>query len=432
MRLRAPLQEIVRPLLEYRILLSLGLSTACGIVLNTLYPINQANPLLRLISLERPPIYLGLVRSYDLFLYSTPFLFFSMIFSLMYVHIYRKELGQGAGTLPPCPDPRTRQELSLVLGEVHRQLVQRPSPTPRWLSIPERGLYTGIASFGSIGSGKTMGLILPAMRQLFAYRANDPERRLSGIVLEVKGDLCRQLQRILQGCGREEDYVEISLDGDIRYNPLNNSLDAYAQAFNIASIITSIWGKGKEPFWQQSYTDHTGDDDRHHGMGIVVEYAGRSGKPQWIAPAPFKWNYAKFGNAEAPSQTPDEVFDMTFAKDNAALEGFNRWTINGASYPLDQMMAGPSFHLKEGKRYRLRMRNASDDIHPIHLHRHTFEISRIAGQPTSGVLKDVVMVGGFQEAEIDFTADNPGLTLFHCHQQLHMDYGFMSLFDYAG
>ena len=60
---------------------------------------------------------------------------------------------------------------------------------------------------------------------------------------------------ILQECGREQDYVEVSLDGDIRYNPLNNDLDPYAQAFNIASIITSIWGKGKEPFWQQSYTD---------------------------------------------------------------------------------------------------------------------------------------------------------------------------------
>ena len=174
----------------------------------------------------------------------------------------------------------------------------------------------------------------------------------------------------------------------------------------------------------------TSDDDRRHGMGIVVEYGGRSGKPQWIAPPAFSWNYAKFGRASAPMQAPDEVFDMTFAKDNAALEGFNRWTINGQSYPMDQMAANPSFHLTEGKRYRLRMRNASDDIHPIHLHRHSFELSRFAGQPTSGVLKDVVMVGGYQEAEIDFTADNPGLTLFHCHQQLHMDYGFMSLFDY--
>jgi FtsP/CotA-like multicopper oxidase with cupredoxin domain len=172
------------------------------------------------------------------------------------------------------------------------------------------------------------------------------------------------------------------------------------------------------------------DDDRHHGLGVVVEYGGHSGKPQWIAPHPFHWNYARFGHAEPRSQTPDQVIDMTFAKDNAAIDGFNRWTINGVSYPLDQMMATRAFHLNAGKRYRLRMRNASDDIHPIHLHRHTFELARVAGQPTSGVLKDVVMVGGYQETEIDFTADNPGLTLFHCHQQLHMDYGFMSLFDY--
>jgi FtsP/CotA-like multicopper oxidase with cupredoxin domain len=77
------------------------------------------------------------------------------------------------------------------------------------------------------------------------------------------------------------------------------------------------------------------------------------------------------------------------------------------------------------------MRNASDDIHPIHLHRHTFELTSYAGKPMSGLLKDVVMLGGYQEAEIDFVANNPGLTLFHCHQQLHMDFGFMTLFDYV-
>ena len=49
----------------------------------------------------------------------------------------------------------------------------------------------------------------------------------------------------------------------------------------------------------------------------------------------------------------------------------------------------------------------------------------------SGLMKDVVMVGGYQEVSVDFVADNPGLTLFHCHQQLHMDFGFMTLFDYA-
>jgi hypothetical protein len=248
------LQKTIRPLVEHRFLLSLGLSTACGIVLNSIFPMNVANPLLRLIALERPPVFHGLVWSYNLFLYSTPFLAFSMIFSLLYVHLYRTESEFAAGALPPYPDPHTRTELSLVIGEVHRQLVPKPSPAPQWLSIPERGLYTGIASFGSIGSGKTYGLILPAMRQLFAYRANDPARRLSGIVLEVKGDLCRQLQRILKWCGREQDYVEVSLNGDIRYNPLNNDADAYAQAFNIASVIVAIWGKGREPFWRVSRT----------------------------------------------------------------------------------------------------------------------------------------------------------------------------------
>ena len=60
-----------------------------------------------------------------------------------------------------------------------------------------------------------------------------------------------------------------------------------------------------------------------------------------------------------------------------------------------------------------------------------YKLTRVAGQATSSVIKDVVMVGGFQEVEIDVVADNPGLTLFHCHQQLHMDFGFMSLFEYV-
>ena len=82
----------------------------------------------------------------------------------------------------------------------------------------------------------------------------------------------------------------------------------------------------------------------------------------------------------------------------------------------------PMFHFRNGGRYRLRMRNASDDIHPIHLHRHLLELTKVAGKSTSGVMKDVVMLGGYQEMEIDVVADNPGLTLFHCHQQLHMDF----------
>jgi FtsP/CotA-like multicopper oxidase with cupredoxin domain len=175
----------------------------------------------------------------------------------------------------------------------------------------------------------------------------------------------------------------------------------------------------------------TSDDDRRHGMGIVIEYANRKGKPQWATPPKFRWDYTMFGKPQAPAHSPDETFEIVFAKDNAAVDGFNRWTINGASYPMANTPATPAFHLREGHRYRIRMRNESDDVHPVHLHRHTFELTDIMGRVTSGVMKDVAMLGGYQTLSVDFTANNPGLTLFHCHQQLHMDFGFMTLFDYV-
>ncbi len=171
------------------------------------------------------------------------------------------------------------------------------------------------------------------------------------------------------------------------------------------------------------------DDDRGHGMGIVVEYAGQKGTPVWTPPKPFHWNYARFAKTTGVAPEPDEVIEMTFAKRNAADGGFNSWSINDKVFSNDAMTA--PYHLRQGRRYRLRMRNASDDIHPVHLHRHSFELTKLGGKPLSGIMKDVVMVGGYQEMEIDFVADNPGLTLFHCHQQLHMDFGFMTLFGYA-
>jgi len=46
-------------------------------------------------------------------------------------------------------------------------------------------------------------------------------------------------------------------------------------------------------------------------------------------------------------------------------------------------------------------------------------------------MKDVLLVDSQTRAEVEFTANHPGATLFHCHQQNHMDLGFMLLFDYA-
>jgi FtsP/CotA-like multicopper oxidase with cupredoxin domain len=171
------------------------------------------------------------------------------------------------------------------------------------------------------------------------------------------------------------------------------------------------------------------DDDRARGMGIVVEYADRTGKPRWVKPKPFLWDYTVFGKPTETSAVPDEIIEMTFVMRNAAAHGFNLWTINGEAFSMETMR--PLFKISEGRRYRLKFRNGSDDVHPLHLHRHSFELTRVAGKATSGIVKDVVNLGAFQELEVDFVADNPGRTLFHCHQQMHMDFGFMALFDYV-
>jgi FtsP/CotA-like multicopper oxidase with cupredoxin domain len=213
----------------------------------------------------------------------------------------------------------------------------------------------------------------------------------------------------------------VALDG----NPVPTPAEAPVLWLGTAERVSAIVEMRHPGVWVMG---DLAADDRRRGMGVVVEYAGRKGKPRWLPPKQSSWDYTRFGRPGAPVPAADETFEMTFAKNNAARDGFNEWTINGVAFS-DKSAA--VLRLREGRRYRLKMRNASDDVHPIHLHRHSFELIRVGGRPTAGVLKDVVMLGGYQEMEVDFVADNPGLTLFHCHQQLHMDFGFMALFDYV-
>jgi FtsP/CotA-like multicopper oxidase with cupredoxin domain len=217
-------------------------------------------------------------------------------------------------------------------------------------------------------------------------------------------------------------FKVVELDG----NPVPNPSEVPVLWIGTADRICAIVEMKHPGNWIMG---DLSDDDRGNGMGIEIAYENHKGKAQWITPKPYKWDYTIFGESNAIAREPDEIIEMLFAKQNAADKGFNRWTINGIAFDMSTMPT--MFHLKEGKRYRLHMRNASDDIHPMHLHRHSFELTKIDGKRTAGIMKDVVMLGGFQEIDIDFTADNPGLTLFHCHMQLHMDFGFMALFDYV-
>ena len=246
---------MMQRVLESRSFVAAVFAMATGVYLFYAHPFPEHPVFLQVISMRAPHAFLSFKYLYIVFLFTTPYMGYSAAFSGLYIFTLKAGRRVTAGRLPHYPDPRRRNELFLVVGEVHNPRKPLPSENPYWLTIPEKGLFTGIAIFGAVGSGKTSCCIYPFAEQVLSYKASDKKKRIGGLILEVKGDFCRKAREILERHGRPEDYIEISLDSEYRYNPLHNNLDAYALAFNIASLLNNLFGKGKEPFWQQAYTN---------------------------------------------------------------------------------------------------------------------------------------------------------------------------------
>jgi FtsP/CotA-like multicopper oxidase with cupredoxin domain len=124
------------------------------------------------------------------------------------------------------------------------------------------------------------------------------------------------------------------------------------------------------------------DADRGHGMGIVMEFAGSDGKPQWTTPKPSHWDYSMFGRKPAGLVRPDQTIELLIVKHNPALEGFNQWTLDGVAFSMQTMR--PLYKVQTGRGYRVKIRNGSDDIHPMHLHRHSSRWCKSAANRRQG------------------------------------------------
>jgi len=239
----------------------------------------------------------------------------------------------------------------------------------------------------------------------------------------------RVLMRLLNASATENvvlalpghKFTIIAMDG----NPVPNPKPVEVLSLAVAERVDAIVEMNSPGVW---VLGSILPKAREMGLGIVVEYAAKKGAPVWKDPAPAEWDYTQFANTVATTHVPDETFTLTF-RDNGPKPGskFDTWAINNRSWPdIDPLM------VEAGKRYRLVFRNGSGDQHPMHLHRHTFEVTQIGSKPINGLMKDVINVMPLDTVEVDFVADNPGDTLMHCHQQLHMDYGFMQLIKYKG
>jgi len=214
-------------------------------------------------------------------------------------------------------------------------------------------------------------------------------------------------------------FTVISLDGNPVAVPRTVGVLSLGPAERVDAIVTmdapGVWILGE-----------LDDAIRSNGLGVVVEYENRSETPQWVGPhAATPWDYTLFGS---PGKLPEaaEMIPLVFRRKFAGNNWVDHWTINNKEYPKTDPIL-----VRNNTRYRLRFDNQSDEDHPVHLHRHTFELTQFAGKSTAGVFKDVVVVPRRNAVEVDFLANHPGLTLFHCHQQLHMDFGFMTLLRYV-
>ena len=221
------------------------------------FPSFDEHPILALVQYHTPDFFSFMLLWY----YLSPFVVV-MLCGLISVTVWkvwlegrRRDFAPFA-KLPPWPLSADQKAPAIVIGEVHHPVEAREIFSPSWLTIPERGLYTGVAIFGAVGSGKTSACMNPFARQLLGWQAGNPHLRAAALVLEVKGDFCHDIRQILVEAGRGQDYIEIGMDSRSQWNPLSAWwLDSYSLAYTVSSLLNQLFGKGKEPFWQQAYTN---------------------------------------------------------------------------------------------------------------------------------------------------------------------------------
>ena len=243
--------------LRHIVLFFLAAAASAGRYFSSPFPAGSENPVVALMALNAPVLLWVMHGWYAAMPGVVVFIGGTLTLGVWRVWFEpgpRKKRGKGG--LPPWPIAASDEKPAIVVGETHHPVEAREISNPDWLVIPERGLYTGVAIFGAVGSGKTSACMHPFARQLLGWQATNPEKRAAALILEVKGDFCYDIREILEKAGREDDYMELSMDGEYQWNPLGaHWLDSYSLAYTVSSLLNQLFGKGKDPFWQQAYTN---------------------------------------------------------------------------------------------------------------------------------------------------------------------------------
>ena len=138
-------------------------------------------------------------------------------------------------------------------------------------------------------------------------------------------------------------------------------------------------------------------------------------------------NTSNMTHGSVPSNEEESANDQSTVREERVNEIY---TVNGKAF--DYMMN--PIVLYTGKPYRIYVINMLefDPVNSVHVHGAMFDYYSAGTNKTADYLTDIVTLAKGDRGIMEFTYAYPGTYMFHAHQTLFTDLGWMGLFDVRG
>lgn len=131
----------------------------------------------------------------------------------------------------------------IILGKKNNKIVY----------INKSGIYQNVLITGSIGSGKTSAAITNILDGLL-------KNKMSGLIIDVKGNYISIVKKVAKKYNRVDDVIPITLDNEIKYNPLNTGINDIELASMIKKVIVLLSNNNNgDSFWLDKVENYLRD-----------------------------------------------------------------------------------------------------------------------------------------------------------------------------
>ena len=261
-----------------------------------------------------------------------------------------------------------------------------------------------------------------------AYLTNYRTLKNSEIVTVTPGETVRL--RVIDGAAATNFFVNtgqlqgqaIAVDGE-SIKPLAGKKFQLAIGQRIDILVKIPQGEGVYPILAQGEGSHL-----QTGLVLKTKKATLSPINETASKEAGALNYAQELKIKAIHPLAVKPVQQTIT---ANLEGDMQkyiWKINNQVWPKITPLS-----IKPHKRIEMIFINQTGMAHPIHLHGHVFEVTKINGHPIKdGAMRDTALVLPHTSLSVQFDSNNIGNWMLHCHMLYHQESGMMTIINYTG